>query len=321
MSSQLEDRFLLEEGLIENQNRGFYTGDGSVDINGNQILKQNTGNWKACPFILGTECCERLAYYGIAKNLVTYLTHKLHEGNVSAARNVNAWQGTCYITPLIGAFLADAYWGRYWTVAVFSTIYFIVLVASLRKWNLEVPCDSSLLYELPDKASAIEGSRKLEHSDELKFLDKAAVLSDRNVKSEDFSNPWSLCTVTQVEELKLLIRIFPIWVTSIVFSTVYAQMSTMFVEQGMVMDRNLGSFTIPAASLSTSDVISVIIWVPIYEKLLVPIARKFTGKERGFSELQRMGIGLFLSILAMTAAAMVEFVQKFKVLGLAKSKK
>ncbi|XP_043695866.1 protein NRT1/ PTR FAMILY 8.3-like [Telopea speciosissima] len=447
MGSQLEERFLLEEGLLENQNRGLYTGDGSVDINGNRILKTNTGNWKACPFILGTECCERLAYYGIAKNLVTYLTHKLHEGNVSAARNVNTWQGTCYITPLIGAFLADAYWGKYWTVAVFSTIYFIgmstltlsasvfkpptcvgfvcppatpaeqaifffglylmalgtggikpcvssfgadqfddtdpverikkgsffnwfyfcinigslisssfivwiqdnagwglgfgiptlfmaiaiasfflgtplyrfqkpggsplvrmcqVLVSSLRKWNLEVPCDSSLLYELPDKSSAIEGSRKLEHSDKLKFLDKAAVLSDRNVNSEDFSNPWRLCTVTQVEELKLLIGIFPIWATSILFSTVYAQMSTMFVEQGMVMDRTLGSFTIPAASLSTSGVISVIIWVPIYEKFLVPIARKFTGKERGFSELQRIGIGLLLSILAMTAAAMVE---------------
>ena len=76
----------------------------------------------------GTECCERLAYYGIATNLVTYLTIKLHEGNVSAARNVTTWSGTCYLTPLIGAVLADAYWGRYWTIAVFSSIYFIVIM-------------------------------------------------------------------------------------------------------------------------------------------------------------------------------------------------
>jgi hypothetical protein len=68
-----------------------------------------------------------LAYYGIAKNLVTYLTRKLHEGNVSAARNVTTWQGTCYLTPLIGAILADSYWGRYWTIAVFSAIYFLVI--------------------------------------------------------------------------------------------------------------------------------------------------------------------------------------------------
>lgn len=78
----------------------------------------------------GNECCERLAYYGISTNLVSYLTKKLHEGNAEAARNVTTWQGTCYLTPLIGAVLADAYWGRYWTIAVFSTIYFIVITSS-----------------------------------------------------------------------------------------------------------------------------------------------------------------------------------------------
>ncbi|XP_059649771.1 protein NRT1/ PTR FAMILY 8.3-like isoform X2 [Cornus florida] len=434
---------------MKNENNGLYTGDGSVDIKGKPVLKSNTGNWRACPFILGTECCERLAYYGIATNLVSYLTKTLHEGNVSAARNVTTWQGTCYLTPLIGAVLADACWGRYWTIAAFSTIYFIgmctltlsasvpvfkpaecvdtvcpsatpaqyavfflglylialgtggikpcvssfgadqfddtdpkervkkgsffnwfyfsinigalvssslivwiqenagwglgfgipalfmgiailsffsgtglyrfqkpggspitrmcqVLVASFRKWTLEVPNDSTLLYETPDKVSAIEGSRKLEHTDELTCLDKAAIVSVTETKTGDFSNPWRLCTVTQVEELKILIRMFPIWATGIIFSAVYAQMSTMFVEQGMMMDTTIGSFTIPAASLSTFDVISVIFWVPVYDRILVPFARKFTGKERGFSELQRMGIGLFLSILCMSAAALVE---------------
>lgn len=137
-------------------------------------------------------------------------------------------------------------------------------------------------------------------------LDKAALISDEETKTGNYSNPWKLCTVTQVEELKILIRMFPIWATGIVFSAVYAQMSTMFVEQGMVMNTKVGSFTIPAASLSTFDVISVIFWVPVYDKFIVPIARKVTGKERGFSELQRMGIGLFLSVLCMSAAAVVE---------------
>lgn len=137
-------------------------------------------------------------------------------------------------------------------------------------------------------------------------LDKAAILSEAEVSTGNFSNPWRICTVTQVEELKILIRMFPIWATGIIFSAVYAQMSTLFVEQGTMMDTNIGSFTIPPASLSTFDVISVIFWVPVYDKIIVPIARKFTGKERGFSELQRMGIGLFLSILCMSAAAVVE---------------
>lgn len=129
MSSGEEQTLLLEdELLLQNKNNGLHTGDGSVDINGTAVLKQKTGNWRACSFILGNECCERLAYYGIATNLVSYLTGKLHEGNVSAAKNVNIWAGTCYFTPLIGATLADAYWGRYWTISVFSTIYFIVIM-------------------------------------------------------------------------------------------------------------------------------------------------------------------------------------------------
>ncbi|KAL9254041.1 NRT1/ PTR FAMILY 8.3-like protein [Drosera capensis] len=449
MGTLKEEKSSLEEGLLQDKSLELYTGDGSTDISGNRVLKQNTGKWKACPFILGTECCERLAYYGIATNLVSYLTSKLHESNVSAARNVNTWTGTCYLAPLIGAVLADAYWGRYWTIAAFSSIYFIgmctltlsasvsifmptecvdsvcpaatplqyavlflglylialgtggikpcvssfgadqfddtdsvervqkgsffnwfyfsinigalvsssfivwvqenlgwglgfgipaismgiaiasffsgttiyrfqkpggspltrmcqVLVASFRKSKLQLPEDSNLLFETSEKGSAIEGSRKLAHTDELTFLDKAAVMSEADMISGDLSNPWRLCTVTQVEELKILIRMFPIWATGIVFSAVYAQMSTMFVEQGEVMDRTIGSFTIPAASLSTFDVVSVIFWVPVYDKFLVPIARKFTGKERGFSELQRMGIGLFISILAMAAAGLVE---------------
>ncbi|XP_028071452.1 protein NRT1/ PTR FAMILY 8.3-like [Camellia sinensis] len=46
--------------------------------------------------------------------------------------------------------------------------------------------------------------------------------------------------------------------------------------------------------------------VPVYDRVIVPIARKFTGREKGFTELQRMGIGLFISVLCMVSAALVE---------------
>lgn len=132
------------------------------------------------------------------------------------------------------------------------------------------------------------------------------MISDADIEHGDLCNPWRLCTVTQVEELKILIRMFPIWATGIVFSAVFAQMSTLFVVQGKLMKRTLGSVTIPAASLSFFDFVSVIIWVPIYDSIIIPIVKKFTSKERGFSQLQRMGIGLFVSILCMAAAALVE---------------
>lgn len=43
-----------------------------------------------------------------------------------------------------------------------------VVVASFRKSGVKVPADKSLLYEISEKESAIEGSRKLEHTDQFK---------------------------------------------------------------------------------------------------------------------------------------------------------
>uniref|UniRef100_A0A0A0KLK5 Uncharacterized protein n=1 Tax=Cucumis sativus TaxID=3659 RepID=A0A0A0KLK5_CUCSA len=99
---------------------------------------------------------------------------------------------------------------------------------------------------------------------------------------------------------------FPIWATGIVFAAVYVQMPTLSVEQGTMLNKTIGSFRIPADSVSSSNVVNVIFWVTVYDRFIVLIARKVTGKERGFTEIQRMGIGLFISVLCMSAAAMVE---------------
>jgi peptide/histidine transporter 3/4 len=77
-------------------------------------------------FSIGNECCERLAYYGMSANLVLYLKNHLHQSSAAAAKSISNWTGTCYLTPLIGAFLADAYLGRYKTIASFTIIYVIV---------------------------------------------------------------------------------------------------------------------------------------------------------------------------------------------------
>ena len=142
-----------------------------------------------------------------------------------------------------------------------------------------------------------------------RFFDKAAVeVESDHVKSSN--NPWKLCTVTQVEELKSILRLLPVWATGILFSTVYSQMSTMFVLQGNTMDQHMGpNFKIPSASLSLFDTLSVIFWAPVYDRIIVPFARKFTGHERGFTQLQRMGIGLVISIISMIVAGILEVIR------------
>lgn len=67
-----------------------------------------------------------MAHYGIASNLVLYLTRELHQGTVRSANNVTNWAGTSLITPVLGAYIADAHLGRYRTFMAASAIYLLV---------------------------------------------------------------------------------------------------------------------------------------------------------------------------------------------------
>ncbi|XAR60917.1 hypothetical protein NMG60_11034460 [Bertholletia excelsa] len=67
-----------------------------------------------------------MAYQGISSSLILYLTKKLHQGTVTSANNVTNWVGTIWMTPVLGAYIADAHLGRYWTFVIASAIYFAV---------------------------------------------------------------------------------------------------------------------------------------------------------------------------------------------------
>lgn len=124
-------------------------------------------------------------------------------------------------------------------------------------------------------------------------------------------DPWKLCSASQVEELKAVLRLLPIWATGIIFSTVYSQMSNLFVLQGSTLDPRTGvsGFEIPPASLGMFDTISVIFWVPVYDRVIVHVARRITGQQNGLTQLQRIGTGLFISIFSMVCAGILEVIR------------
>ncbi|XVF58225.1 hypothetical protein PTKIN_Ptkin07bG0047300 [Pterospermum kingtungense] len=183
-----------------------------------------------------------------------------------------------------------------------------VLVAATKKRKLKLPDEPSLsLFNYIPKNSL---NSKLSHTDQFRFLDKSAVITPKDQINSDGSavNPWKLCSIQQVEEVKCLVRVMPIWASSIIFLTSIVLQDTYVVFQALQSDRRLGSgdFKVPAASYTIFSMLGLTLCIPIYDRLMVPYLRKLTGKQGGITLLQRMGIGIVFSLITLLVAGLVE---------------
>lgn len=74
------------------------------------------------------EVAERFAYYGVASNLITFLTDKLGQSTAEAAVNANAWGGVALLLPILGGFIADYLLGKYYAILASSFLYVLVSI-------------------------------------------------------------------------------------------------------------------------------------------------------------------------------------------------
>ncbi|KAH7387809.1 hypothetical protein KP509_16G042000 [Ceratopteris richardii] len=419
----------------------------------------------------GNEICEKLGAIGLSANMIMYLTQVLHMDYVQAVNILTNFGGTSSLTPLIGAFLADAYVGRFWIIGVGSVIfslgalsltisavvpslqpisctsscpppsqkeltvvilglillsvgsggirpcvaafgadqlpnslhsnskrheedefkddkhplfqsswsffnwyYFVigvssllaitiivyiqdnlgwgvgfgipaglmvfsvisffagahlyvklppmgspltrvsrVLVAAFRKRRISAFDYTGPLYELTDKQSISVQQIRLHHTQQFNFLDRAAIEVPEDRRDDGSFNPWRLCTVTEVEELKLLFRMAPIWASGIVLVTASVQQHTFSVLQARTLDRHVfprSSFEIPPGSMAVFSIASMLFTISLYDRLLMPLASKVTRHPRGITCLQRMGVGFVISTLATAISAVIELKRK-----------
>jgi peptide/histidine transporter 3/4 len=420
--------------------------NGVVNFKGQPVHRSRSGGWRSASFIIGVEVAERFAYYGISSNLITYLTGPLGQSTASAAENVNVWSGTASLLPLLGAFIADSYLGRFRTIIISSVIYILGLglltlsavfstttlnckkvangskssscsssptlqivlffaalylvafgqgghkpcvqafgadqfdsndpkeseskssffnwwyfglcggataaililtyIQDYLNWGLGfgIPCIimffSLLVFLLGTKTyrlaikydrhtsspfvrigqvfvtaiknrrtnlpseTSLEGEAREtlpnHDSEQFKFLDKALLLPKETDRK--------ICSRNDVEDAKAVFKLVPIWTTCLAYGIVFAQTPTLFTKQGVTMDRSIAStnFKISAASLQSFVGVSIVILIPLYDRVFVPVMRSITHITSGITMLQRIGIGLALSILTMVLAAFVE---------------
>lgn len=432
-------------------------------INGNhqeqeqeeEISKKKKGGFITMPFIIANESFERVASYGLTPNMIVYL---MKDYKMSLAKGQNLlflWSAATNFLPLLGAFLADSYLGRFLTIGIgsiisllgtillwlttviphakpppcnplaanncesptarqYALLVFGLLLMSIGaggvrpcsqafgadqvdqrtnpknrriletffNWYYASACLSVLIaltvivyiqdnfgwrigfgvpailmflsglsfflaspfyvinkvkkslltglvqaavaafrnrkMTLPPQGSSVQYYQKKDAtttvpSDRLRSLNKACIIQNpaQDLGPDGLAkNPWKLCTVDEVEELKSLIRVLPIWSTGVIMS-LHTTQGSFGLLQAKTMDRHLGSkFEIPAASFGTFTVIVIVLWIPIYDRVLLPIASKIRGKPARLGVKMRMGIGLFCAFLSMLVAGTVEHIRR-----------
>ncbi|KAI9122303.1 hypothetical protein K1719_006992 [Acacia pycnantha] len=273
--------------------RGDYTEDGTVDLKGRPVLRSKTGRWRACYFILGYEAFERFAYFGIGGNLVLFLTKKLHEGTAKSATNVTNWSGTVWITPLAGAYIADAHLSRYWTFLIAALIYLLACHTHTHTLRLNPASSLSLVNVLV----FLQGLCMLTLTVSLKVL-----------RPPPCSEAGIVGTTQHCQKRHGIKLHLPILIASFVPGIIEAHSNTLFVRQGSTLDRSIGSshFQIPPASLIAFVTIFTMLTIALYDIVFIPLARRYTNNPRGITLLQKFGIGLVIHIIIMVTACLAE---------------
>uniref|UniRef100_A0A0A0LPT0 Uncharacterized protein n=1 Tax=Cucumis sativus TaxID=3659 RepID=A0A0A0LPT0_CUCSA len=430
----------MEDPLVVGENRGME----EPLLSGTDDCK---GGIRTLPFIIASGALEKLASMGLSPSMILYLTEVYGMKSVQASSVIFLWTAATYFTPIICAFLADSYFGRFMMIvagSIFSClgmfvlwltamipqarpfcdeisghcnapstpqllflyssyaimsigsgclqssnfafgadqlykenksnsgildIYFnlcyisvsvgtlvgmscIVYIQDRMGWEMGfgVPialmllatvtflsASSLYLKSVPSKSWCaglvhvvfaaykkrrmqipFVGTSEMYHhengssctlpSDKLRFLNKACIIKNYEeelISDGKASNPWSLCTVEQVENLKALIRIIPLWSTGILVSASMSQ--SVYVLQVASMDRHLtSSFEVPAGSFIAMLVVFVIIWIILYDRLILPLASRYRGKPTRLSGKTRMGMAIPFCILSLAVSAIVE---------------
>ncbi|KAL5712176.1 hypothetical protein ACHQM5_014373 [Ranunculus cassubicifolius] len=153
-----------------------------------------------------------------------------------------------------------------------------------------------------DKLYCGEPDYPLEHTSALGFLDKAAVKETSNPEEE--RKNW-LCTVTEVEETKCLVRMFPICTTFLAYGMVKSIGDTFFLDQGSNMDATIGQddTEIPIQVFWFLQEFTRSVTITLYNVL---ISKKWPATGKRYSPAIEYAMGMVLLSLCCSVASWVE---------------
>ncbi|KAF3782665.1 NRT1-PTR FAMILY 2-6 protein [Nymphaea thermarum] len=137
-------------------------------------------------------------------------------------------------------------------------------------------------------------------------LNRAAIITEGDTHSDgSLAKHWRLCTTQQVEDIKRIINILPLWSSNIFLHAPIGVQSSLTILQALTMDHHLGAhFKIPASSFPVFALVAGSFFIAFLNHVVYPVCRKLLGSSPTL--LLRIGAGHVLSITSMVASALVE---------------
>ena len=136
-------------------------------------------------YIVGNEACERFSFYGMRAILTVFMVSSLLMQKHEATTVYHLFVSACYLTPLLGAWISDRFWGKYKTIlylslgyclghgilamfeskaGLYTGLFFIAgsLAAFIRKLGYHaIPCGNNVALSIPLAVEAGLGSEAL----------------------------------------------------------------------------------------------------------------------------------------------------------------
>lgn len=168
-----------------------------------------------------------------------------------------------------------------------------VFVASASNISVKFPLDARGLYNENDQEP-----RRFTHTRCLRCLEKAAIRLSGRSTEEQANYRWRVCTVAEVEEAKIAIRMIPMWLTFIVIGIISSIANTYFVEQANHLNRKIGKWNVPLPIFLLFFQQAKMIFSYLYTKILTALEK--------YAPPTSIALAMILSVLCCITAAKIE---------------
>ncbi|SRR5581483_10334215 len=314
------------------------------------------------PYIVGNEAAERFSYYGMRSILLVFMTQYLmgRDGlshpmpKEEALGWLHLFFASVYFFPLMGALVADIFWGKYRTVICLSIVYclgHLALALNDTRMGLAVglgliavgsggikPCVSSnvgdqfgpqnrhlltrvynwfyfsinfgsafaiyLIPELLDRLGPKWGPHVAFGTPGLLMLIATWLfwLGRNKFVHVPPSGLSAAGKVFNMHNLKVFLRLVPIYVFISIWWSLYDQCSGAWVDQAQKMDRHVFGHEWLASQFQVLNPVLVLVYIPIFSYVIYPLMEK----RWRLTPLRKMSIGFFMAVMSFAVCTLVQ---------------